>query len=130
MRLIPYAIFPLIALFFMGPASGQQTVSPSPVQTVSPTASDSTKLIHLVTADLFRKIKKESDSGELNILSGHVVMKQGNTTFYCDSAIQDPRRNSFEAFGNIHINDRDSIHTYSQYLKYTGDNRTAVLKKR
>jgi lipopolysaccharide export system protein LptA len=130
MRLIPYAIFPLIALFFMGPASGQQTVSPSPVQTVSPTASDSTKLIHLVTADLFRMIKKESDSGELNILSGHVVMKQGNTTFYCDSAIQDPRRNSFEAFGNIHINDRDSIHTYSQYLKYTGDNRTAVLKKK
>lgn len=34
-----------------------------------------------------------------------------------------------EAFGNIHINQQDSIHTYAQYLKYIGKERMAYLKK-
>ncbi len=98
--------------------------APVPVQ-------DTTKPIQLIQADVFRMIKKDSSGGgELNILKGHVILRQGTTTFYCDSAIQDTKLNQIEAFGNIHINDRDSVHTYSQYLRYAGDTKQAVLRKK
>jgi lipopolysaccharide assembly outer membrane protein LptD (OstA) len=63
-------------------------------------------------------------------LIGNVVLVQGNTTFYCDSAVQDERLNQIEAFGNVHINDSDSVHTYSQYAKYLGNTKMAYLKKK
>jgi lipopolysaccharide export system protein LptA len=90
---------------------------------------DSTEYIQIIQSDVFRRVKKDS-SKDLNILVGHVIMKQNYTLFYCDSAIQDTKLNQFEAFGNIHINDADSVHTYSQYIKYLGDTRIATLKKK
>jgi lipopolysaccharide export system protein LptA len=35
-----------------------------------------------------------------------------------------------EAFGNIHINDGDTVHTYAQYLSYPGDTKVATLKRK
>ena len=61
-------------------------------------------------------------------LAGKVQVKQGNTIFYADSAILNRQLNTLEAFGNVHINDADSIHTYAQYLKYLGKERKAFLK--
>lgn len=90
---------------------------------------DSSRFIQIIKADVFRRVKQDS-TGDLNLLIGNVVMKQDNTLFYCDSAAQNVKLNQLEAFGNIHINDADSVHTYSQYLKYKGDTRIAELKKR
>ncbi len=95
----------------------------------STTMQDSSRFIQIVKADIFRRIKQDS-TGDLNILVGNVLMKQDNTLFYCDSAIQNVKINQLEAFGNIHINDADSVHTYSQYLKYNGNTRIAELKKK
>ena len=89
--------------------------------------ADTSRIIHIIKSDIFRRIKNDS-TGDLNILVGNVVLKQENSLFYCDSAIQDPRNNQFEAFGKIHINDNDSVHTYSEYLKYTGNNKMANLR--
>ena len=33
-----------------------------------------------------------------------------------------------EAFGHVHINDNDSIDTYSDYLRYFGNDKKAYLK--
>jgi lipopolysaccharide assembly outer membrane protein LptD (OstA) len=90
------------------------------------TKRDSTKFIKILAADTFRRIKQDS-TGDLNLLIGHVQMKQENTLFYCDSAVQNILNNTIEAFGNIHINDGDTVHTYSQYLKYLGNTKIADL---
>lgn len=90
---------------------------------------DSSSFVQIIKADIYRRIKQDS-TDELNLLIGNVLMKQNNTLFYCDSAIQNQTLNEFEAFGNIHINDDDSVHTYSQYLKYIGDTKIAELKKK
>jgi hypothetical protein len=90
---------------------------------------DSSRFIQIIKADIFRRVKQDS-TGDLNLLIGNVVMKQDHTLFYCDSAAQNVKLNQLEAFGNIHINDADSVHTYSQYLKYKGDTRIAELKKK
>lgn len=88
---------------------------------------DSAKIVRIIKADKLRVIDK--DTNKLNIIVGHVQIQQGNTFIECDSVVQNQLLNQVEAFGNVHINDGDSVHTYSQYLKYLGDTRIAYLKK-
>jgi lipopolysaccharide export system protein LptA len=63
-------------------------------------------------------------------LAGKAVLKQDKTWFYADSVVLNQVDNSLEAFGNVHINDADSVHTYAQYLKYLGKEKKAFLKKK
>lgn len=87
------------------------------------------KFVQVIKANKFIRVKQEV-GGDLNLLVGNVLMKQNNTLFYCDSAIQNVFINQVEAFGNIHINDNDSVHTYSQYMKYDGNAKIAQLKNK
>jgi len=87
------------------------------------------KFVQVIKANKFIRIKQDV-GGDLNLLVGNVLMKQNNTLFYCDSAIQNVFINQVEAFGNIHINDKDSVHTYSQYMKYDGNTKIAQLKNK
>lgn len=87
------------------------------------------KFVQVIKANKFIRIKQEV-GGDLNLLVGNVLMKQNNTLFYCDSAIQNVFTNQVEAFGNIHINDNDSVFTYSQYMKYDGNVKIAQLKNK
>lgn len=83
------------------------------------------KQIEIVRADRLN-IQKQNDQ-EYNSLAGNVVVVQGRTTFYCDSAVLNKTLNILEAFGHVHINDADSIHTYSDYLRYEGNSKKAYL---
>ena len=116
----------LILFFFVLTGSivfAQQTTIPtSPVE-------DTGRLVRILKADKFSLIKLDSLT-EKYVLVGHVLLQQGNTLFSCDSAVKDDKLNIIEAFGNIHINDGDSVHTYSQYLKFIGDTRMASLRKK
>ena len=86
------------------------------------------KVINIIAADTltFRKI---NDTTNLRVLSGHVVVKQQNTTFYCDSAVLNEHNNTLDAFGHVHINNADSVHTYADYLQYIGNDKTAFLRR-
>jgi lipopolysaccharide export system protein LptA len=100
-----------------------------PPSVASPIPADSSNIVRIVKADRLTMVKVDSAS-ERYILAGRVQLRQGNTLFYCDSAVKDERTNLVEAFGNIHINDGDTIHTYAQYLRYPGDTRVATLKRK
>ncbi|TKK68512.1 hypothetical protein FC093_10335 [Ilyomonas limi] len=89
--------------------------------------SGSDRRINIVHADKLN-FKKLNDSTDLQILAGSVVVKQQNNTFYCDSAIINQRINTLEAFGHVHINNADSVHTYADYLRYIGNDKRAFLK--
>ncbi len=71
---------------------------------------------------------KIDDSTELQILAGNVKLKQGTTYIDCDSCVINNRTKIFEAFGSVHINDSDTAHVYSDYLRYFQDKRLAFLK--
>jgi lipopolysaccharide export system protein LptA len=62
-------------------------------------------------------------------LAGNAAVKQGNTTIKGDSIVVNQLTGIAEVFGNVHINDADSVDTYSQYLRYLGKERVAYLKK-
>jgi lipopolysaccharide export system protein LptA len=93
----------------------------------TPSGSDTMKVVQLIHADRLSFEKKDSVS-EFQILAGHVQLKQDNTVFWCDSAVYNKNSKIIEAFGNVHINDRDSVHTYSKYLLYHVDTKIANLK--
>lgn len=88
---------------------------------------DSTREVHLIRSDILKFEKK--DSVELQILVGNAMLRQENTFFNGDSIVMNKQKNIIEVFGNIHINDADSVNVYSQYLIYYGNTRIAHLKK-
>lgn len=87
------------------------------------------QLLEFLEADK-QNIKKIDSLNQFISYVGRVKIKQAKTLFYADSAVLNPITNVFEAFGNIHINDADSVHTYAQYLKYLAKEKQAFLKKR
>ena len=84
------------------------------------------KLIEFLSAASYN-IKKQ-DSMDFLILVGHVKIKQGKTLLFGDSIIVNSTSNTLEGFGNVHINDADSVNTYADYLKYDGNTRKAQLR--
>lgn len=103
-------------------------------QTTSPPVTDTSKtvkgrLLEPLQA-LRNNIQKIDSLNQFISYAGKVIMKQDKTLFYADSVVLNPITNILEAFGNIHINDADSVHTYAQYLKYLANDKKAFLKKR
>ena len=94
----------------------------------STTSTDSIRSIRILQGKSLRLITIDS-ANSLETIAGDVIIKEGLTTFYCDSATINRKTNIVEAYGNVHINDNDSIHTYAQYLRYVGSERMAYLKK-
>ena len=56
------------------------------------------------------------------------VFRQDNATLTCDSAYFYLAQNSFEAFGNVHINQADTLNIYADNLNYDGNTKLAILK--
>ncbi|MBC8985709.1 LPS export ABC transporter periplasmic protein LptC [Pedobacter sp. N36a] len=55
------------------------------------------------------------------------VFQQDNATLACDSALFYESKNMFDAFGNVHINQADTINIYSDRLTYDGNTKNAHL---
>lgn len=82
--------------------------------------------VDIIDAD--RLYLKTSNAGNnLQVLAGNVQLRQGTTLFYCDSCIINSQTKVFEAFGNVHINDSDTTHVWSNYLRYLSDQKMAYL---
>ena len=60
---------------------------------------------------------------------GDVFLTHQNVKMYCDSAYQHGKKNEVEAFGRVHIINADTVHIYSDYLKYNADSRLAELRR-
>lgn len=119
----------LLCVFFVlaGQLVWAQQKPGSITDSLPSSANDSVREVHLIRSDLLRFEKR--DSTELQILTGNAELRQENTFFSGDSIILNKRDNVLEVFGNIHINDSDSINVDSQYLIYYGNTRIAYLKK-
>ncbi len=86
---------------------------------------DTSKVIHVLQAKSL--VNLQTDSVVQRRFIGDVIFRQGTSTLYCDSAAFDQKTNIIEAWGHVHINQADSVHTYSDILTYHGNERTAIL---
>ena len=112
----------LLLLFAFNPHTVAQINVPQ-----QPT-TDTGRIIQILQGKSLREKTIDSVTS-LKTIAGDVILKEGLTLFYCDSATINSLTNVLEAFGNVHINQNDSIHTYAQYLRYVGADRMAFLKK-
>lgn len=117
-------IFPL--LLFLGAAilpARQGRAQPGPA------AGDAsnTVAINILNARTFISTKTDS-ANSLNKLIGDVVLNQGGTQMFCDSAYLDVVRNNMEAFGNVRIIQPGGTEVESDYLRYTGNTKMAYLR--
>jgi lipopolysaccharide export system protein LptA len=81
--------------------------------------------VELLQSDAFIGLKRNGENTNKVI---RPVFKQDNATLTCDSAYFYLEKNSFEAFGNVHIDQGDSLDIYSDHLNYDGNTKLALLK--
>jgi lipopolysaccharide export system protein LptA len=102
---------------------------PAVVQPRPSQSSDTIRVVDIKNANRF-DFKTIDSATQLQILVGNVIIHQGKTKFKCDSLIWNERTNFMEAFGNVHINDADSVNIYSSYMKYEGNKKLATFKNK
>ncbi|MBK0381362.1 hypothetical protein I5M32_00190 [Pedobacter sp. SD-b] len=81
--------------------------------------------VQLLKSDSFIGLKRNGENTNKVI---NPVFQQDNATLTCDSAYFYLTKNSFEAFGNVHINQADTINIYADHLNYDGNTKLAILK--
>ncbi len=64
---------------------------------------------------------------DIQVLTGNVVLRHDDIYLYCDSAHLNQQTNSFKAFGNVKIEQGDSLEIYSKRLNYNGNTRIGHL---
>jgi lipopolysaccharide export system protein LptA len=87
------------------------------------------KQIEIIQARSLRQITLSGDI-VLETLAGNAKVRQGNTILEGDSIVIDKSTGFVEVFGNVHINDADTVHTYAQYLRYVGAQQIAYLQNK
>ncbi len=88
---------------------------------------DSTQTVYIWHSDTLRELHK--DSIAIQSLFGHVKLQSEKTFFYTDSLAMNHKDNYIEAFGHVHINDKDSTDIYSDYMKYFVDTKNIIFQK-
>src|SRR5690606_19906196 len=72
------------------------------------------------------RLEYDSKTG-IHRLYGNVNFKYQSNVMYCDSAHYHQRTNEVYAYGNVHINKRDTLNLYCDSLYYHGGTRMAKL---
>lgn len=87
--------------------------------------------VFLEHADVLHYDKQPSvDSMEVEqyqVLTGNVKMRKGGMFMYCDSAYFYEDSNSMDAFGNVRMEQGDTLFVYADELNYDGETELAVL---
>ena len=117
------ALFLAIPIFCM---SGFQSFAQIAVPFKSKTG-DSTQTVYIWHSDTLRDFHR--DSASIQSLFGNVKLQNGTAFFYTDSLAMNHKDNFIEAFGHVHINDRDSTDIYSDYMKYFVDDKNIIFQK-
>ncbi|MDE5653836.1 MAG: hypothetical protein K2I48_10325 [Muribaculaceae bacterium] len=102
---------------------------PEPTAPFTPQIPSSNRLrpdkVFLEQADSI--IKPAVAGTDRQIVKGNVRFRQMGTWMYCDSAWYFPEQNSLDAFGNVRMEQGDTLFVYADKLFYDGTSRFARL---
>lgn len=82
--------------------------------------------------DLLYADKAQADKlsrPDVQILIGSVKLKHDSMYMFCDSALIFEKTNSVEAFGNVRMEQGDTLFIYGDYLYYDGMTQLAMLRE-
>ena len=66
---------------------------------------------------------------DVQVLRGSVKLKHDSMYMFCDSALIFEKINSVEAFGNVHMEQGDTLFIYGDYMYYDGMAQLAKLRE-
>lgn len=105
---------------------------PQPTRPVRPEIPEANRYrqdkIFLEYADSLFRNDHPFDTVECQIVKGSVKFRQAGMWMYCDSAYYYPEINSLDAFGNVRMEQGDTLFVYADKLFYEGNERMARLK--
>jgi len=79
-------------------------------QVSPPPPADTLRTIEIIRGNTLSEKTIDSVT-RIQTIVGNVILHEGVTKFTCDSAVINRRLNTMEAFGNVHINQGDSLFT-------------------
>ncbi len=83
--------------------------------------------VRILNADSMEAPFRGMDSDGIRLL-GNVRLMHEEVHMHCDSAHRYSARNVVHAFGNVHVNQGDTLHLYGDHLIYYGDRRFAEVR--
>ncbi len=83
--------------------------------------------VHMLHADV-TKFDKEREPDAF-ILVGDVSFRRDSMYMYCDSAYFYSKGNSVKAFGNVRMEQGDTLFLYGDYLEYNGNTNLARVRR-
>lgn len=95
--------------------------------TVADSSSVKKSYIHLLHADVTRFDKNINPDAW--ILVGDVSFRRDSMYMACDSAHYYQEKNSFQAFGNVKMEQGDTLFLYGDYADYDGDANIARVRR-
>ena len=99
----------------------------TPRNDVPSSSGDTTVTVEILPGVRKLEFRKINDSTQLQILAGNVKLKQGSSLFFCDSCVINNSTQTFEAWGNVHINDADTANLFAKHLRYLIRKKMAYL---
>lgn len=116
-KYLPFSLFTLmIGTAFAFPYAVPQREKPQ---------NDKERL-ELLHADNIRFAENEMNAARR--LSGHVAMKHAGMIMHCDSAVLYEASQTFDAFGNVHIVQGDTVSLDGDMLHYNGISQIAEMR--
>ncbi|MBO6078212.1 MAG: hypothetical protein J6P66_05605 [Bacteroidaceae bacterium] len=101
-------------------SAGAHGIWATPDSTEIPEPVD-TDYVYLLNADVIRF--EEYINPDAQRLIGNVVFRHDSMYMYCDSALFYQKKNSFDAYHNIRVEQGDTLFMYGDSLFYNGDTR-------
>ena len=111
-----------ISLFFVSLPMFSQELRPDTV----PSRPVKKSYVHLLHTDITRF--DEAIDPEAWILVGNVNFRRDSMYMFCDSAHYYQKRNSFLAFGNVRMEQGDTLFLYGDYLDFDGVTNVARVR--
>lgn len=92
------------------------------------TTAQKVKKIELVNANMIDY--DEARYGKnIRHMVGNVTLMHDNAILTCDSAFYNTEQNDVQMYGNVHINFSDTINLYGKYISYSGNTKTAKVRR-
>ena len=106
-----------------------QLTQPMMADTLTIAEPDSTneRYVYLLHADETRFDQRINPDAQ--ILVGDVVFRHDSMYMYCDSALFYETSNSLDAYGNVKMNQGDTLFLYGDRLHYNGDEMLAKVRE-
>lgn len=121
-----FIVFALMLSFFLIAYAQEKTDSLHSVESKSDSAVVKRSYVHLLHADVTKYNKKNNP--DVWVLTGDVAFRHDSMYMYCDSAYFYNRKNALQAFGNVRMEQGDTLFLYGDYLDYDGDTNIARVR--